>query len=145
MANVLREDEVSTETIKRLFEQAFFKTKLDKDGDLYITDGLDFPIWVIVDEEQKLIRFTTWARRDADSKESRPYSETDSNFLNQRIILPSFHVDQADNPRLFASYFISYDEGVIDSHIVNLARRFAGAFAYGGNTLDQQNPIDVVH
>jgi hypothetical protein len=35
--------------------------RIDEDGDLYITDGLDFPIWVSVDTDQRLIRFFTFA------------------------------------------------------------------------------------
>ena len=46
---VIDEDDVSTEALLQLFRRAFLKAKIDDDGDVYITDGLDFPIWVAVD------------------------------------------------------------------------------------------------
>jgi hypothetical protein len=61
---VINEDDVSTEALLQLFRRAFLKAKIDDDGDLYVTDGLDFPIWVAVDTEQQLIRFFTFMQRE---------------------------------------------------------------------------------
>ena len=64
---VIDEDDVSTEALLQLFRRAFLKAKIDDDGDVYITDGLDFPIWVAVDVEQRLIRFFTFMQREEGS------------------------------------------------------------------------------
>ena len=64
---VINEDDVSTEALLQLFRRAFLKAKIDDDGDVYITDGLDFPIWVAVDVEQRLIRFFTFMQREEGS------------------------------------------------------------------------------
>src|SRR5829696_1821705 len=71
MAKVINEDDVSTEALLQLFRCAFLKAKIDDDGDVCITDGLDFPIWVAVDFEERLIRFFTFMQRD----EGRPFTE----------------------------------------------------------------------
>jgi hypothetical protein len=64
MPAVTPEDHVSLDWLKDLFSRAYFKASIDGDGDLYLTDGLDFPIWVTLDEEHKLIWFFTYMRRD---------------------------------------------------------------------------------
>src|SRR5215213_5904924 len=94
---VIDEDDVSTEALLQLFRRAFLKAKIDDDGDVYITDGLDFPIWVAVDVEQRLIRFFTFMQRD----EGQPFTEAAANHANATVILPSFHV-RCDRERLAA-------------------------------------------
>src|SRR5215213_1657886 len=85
---VIDEDDVSIEALLQLFRRAFLKAKIDDDGDVYITDGLDFPIWVAVDVEQRLIRFFTFMQRD----EGRPFTEAAANHANATVVLPTFHV-----------------------------------------------------
>ena len=60
---VINEDDVSTEALLQLFRRAFLKAKIDDDGDIYIAHGLDFPIWITVDTDQRLIRFFTFMHR----------------------------------------------------------------------------------
>src|SRR4051812_22357649 len=60
MATVLDEDELSIGSLRDLFVSAFFKAEIDSDGEIYITEGLDFPIWLSIDEEQRLIRMFTF-------------------------------------------------------------------------------------
>jgi hypothetical protein len=43
-ATVIPEDAVSIAALDELFKRAFFKTKIDEDGDLYVTGGLEVPI-----------------------------------------------------------------------------------------------------
>ena len=44
MATIIPEEEVSIETLHTLLDRVFFRAKLDEDGDLYVADGLEFPI-----------------------------------------------------------------------------------------------------
>ena len=94
---VINEDDVSTEALLQLFRRAFLKAKIDNDGDVYITDGLDFPIWVSVDSDQRLIRFFTFMQRD----EGRPFTAAAANHANATVVLPTVHVrcDHKDGSR----------------------------------------------
>jgi len=63
-ATIIPEDAVSIAVLDALFKRAFFKTKTDEEGHIYITAGLEFPIWVRGDAERKLITFFTFMHRD---------------------------------------------------------------------------------
>jgi len=128
---IINEDDVSTAALLQLFRRAFLKAKIDDDGDVYITDGLDFPIWVSVDTEQRLIRFFTFMERE----EARPFTETAANYANATVVLPTFHVRCDRKDRLSSHYVMTFADGVIDTHVITAARRFAGASAYGAQQL----------
>ena len=130
---IINEDEVSTEALLQLFRRAFLKAKIDDDGDVYITDGLDFPIWVAVDTEQQLIRFFTFMQRE----EARPFTAAEANHANATVVLPTFHVRCDRKDRLSSHYVMTFADGVIDTHVITAARRFAGASAYGAQQLDE--------
>jgi hypothetical protein len=130
---VIHEDDVSTDALLQLFRRAFLKAKIDDDGDVYITDGLDFPIWVAVDFEQRLIRFFTFMQRE----EARPFTEAAANYANATVVLPTFHVRCDRKDRLSSHYVMTFADGVIDTHVITAARRFAGASAYGAQQLDE--------
>ena len=130
---VMNEDEVSTEALLQLFHRAFLTAHIDDDGDVYITDGLDFPIWVSVDTDQRLIRFFTFMERD----KGRPFTEAAANHANARVVLPTFHVRCDHKDRLCSHYVMTFADGVIDAHVITAARRFAGASAFGARKLDE--------
>jgi len=44
MTSMIPEDAVSIDALNDLFQRAFYKTKIDGDGDLYVTGGLEVPI-----------------------------------------------------------------------------------------------------
>ena len=124
---------LSTEALLQLFRRAFLKAKIDDEGDVYITDGLDFPIWVCVDTEQQLIRFFTFMQRE----EARPFTAAEANHANATVVLPTFHVRCDHKDRLSSHYVMTFADGVIDTHVITAARRFAGASAYGAQQLDE--------
>jgi hypothetical protein len=130
---VINEDDVSTEALLQLFRRAFLKAKIDDDGDVYITDGLDFPIWVAVDNNQRLSRFFTFMQR----KEARPFTAAEANHANATVVLPTFHVRCDHKDRLSSHYVMTFADGVIDTHVITAARRFAGDSAYGAQKLDE--------
>jgi hypothetical protein len=47
---------------------------------------------------------------------------------------PSFYVVASEPDRLYATYHASYEDGIIESHVVGMARYFAGACVYGART-----------
>src|SRR4051794_18361244 len=82
-ATIIPEDTVSIASLNELFRRAFFKTKIDEDGDLYVTGGLEVPIWIRVDAERKLITFFTFMHRDLN--EHPPFTEAVANHLNTTV------------------------------------------------------------
>ena len=130
----LTEDEVTTDALLALLRRASLTAHVDDDGDIYITDGLDFPIWVSVDTEQRLIRFFTFMRR---SEHQPPVTATDANHVNATVVLPTFYVRADHKDRLCSHFVLPYVDGVIESHVIAAARRFAGASAYGAQKLDE--------
>jgi hypothetical protein len=58
-SHIITEDEVSIARLQSVLEAAVFDVKMDRDGDLYVTDGLEFPSWVRLPEDEKLIIFVT--------------------------------------------------------------------------------------
>ena len=123
-ATIIPEEAVSIAALNELFRRAFFKTKIDDEGDIYITAGLEFPIWVRVDAERKLITFFTFMHRDLN--EHPPFTEALANHLNATVTLPSFYVVASEPDRLYATYHASYEDGIIESHVVGMVRFFAG-------------------
>ena len=132
IAAVLNEGEVSIESLRDLFQRAFFRAEIDSDGDIYITEGLELSIWLSIDDEQRLIRFFTFVSWDEDVQ---AISENGLNHLNATIILVTFYVRNGQPGRLYSNYFMSSADGVIDSHIINMARRFSGASMFGAREL----------
>ena len=138
-ATIIPEEDVSVAALNALFQRAFFKTKIDEDGDLYVTGGLEVPIWVRVDAERKLITFFTYVCRDLN--EHPPFTEALANHLNTTVTLPSFYVVASEPDRLYATYHASYEDGIIESHVVGIARYFAGACVYGARTTTMDEHI----
>ncbi len=130
---VTPEEEVSIAWLLKLFERAFFTAAADGDGDIYITEGLEFPIWIRVLEEERLIRFFTFLQHDPE--EHNPITERSANHLNATILLTTFYVNQHEPGRLYADYVLPYTHGVVNAQIVAAARRFAGASLYGAQKL----------
>ena len=135
MGNIIPEDDVSVESLNDLFKRTFHTTEIDADGDLYITDGLEIPIWISVDDQQKLIRLFTFPWRDLET--NPPFTERSANLLNRTVAVPTFFVDQSRPDRLCAHHFLSFRDGLIDSQFVGLVRRFASASVYGARRLEE--------
>jgi len=51
--------------------------------------------------------------------------------------MPTFYVRNDHKDRLCSHYVMTFAEGVIESHLISVARGFAGASAYGAERLDE--------
>ena len=146
MATIIPEEDVSIETLQALLHRAFFRAKLDEDGELYVTGGVEFPIWVGVDDERKLIRLFTFASRELDKDPA--YTEADANGLSGSVVLAAFYVDPERPERLNAHHFLSFEDGLIDAQFITLVRRFSVAVLYGARQLDEaedRTPARLAH
>ena len=123
--SITPEESVTVEWLHTLFKEPYFSARIDADGDLYITSGLDFPIWVTLHPDHKLLRFFTYVRPG-----EQPLPQATSNFLNANVLIPSFHVRNDEKDRFHAKYVLPYEGGVLDAHVVSAARAFAGSCVY---------------
>jgi hypothetical protein len=128
--SITPEEDVTVEWLQTLFKEPYFTARIDQDGDLYITNGLDFPIWVTVERDPKMLRYFTYVRPG-----EQPLTEAASNFLNATVLIPSFHIRNDQKDRFHAKYVLPYDGGVMDAHVVSAARAFAGSCVYAAQSL----------
>ncbi len=85
--------------------------------------------------ERRLITFITFV--EADPARHPPFTAEAANHLNTSVLLPTFTVLAAEPGRLYADHVLTYADGIIDSHLVCLLRRFAGAVRHGAHMLDE--------
>src|SRR4051794_3495169 len=104
MGIVISEDDVTTEALMQLFHRAFLRAQLDEDGDVYISEGLDFPIWVSVDREQRVLRLFTFMDTDEDDVR---FTQAGANHLNATA-MPTFYVRCDRKGRLCSKHFMTF-------------------------------------
>ncbi len=51
---IIAEEEVTIPRLSSVLDAAFIDHEIDDDGDIYITDGVDFPLWIGLLSDQKL-------------------------------------------------------------------------------------------
>lgn len=115
------EGQITLDRLKQILDAAFIDSEIDSEGELFINDGLDFPVWIGLEPDRKSLNIYTCVgirRSDADAVPV-------VNLLNQRLILAQFHVkDRA----LWANYWMSIDTGLLSRQFVLNLRRFATIF-----------------
>jgi Putative bacterial sensory transduction regulator len=124
-SHMISEGEVSLARLQSVLETAVFDVKMDRDGDLYVTDGLDFPSWVRLPEDEKLIIFVTYQKFDDPDEEDWPAR---MNEINHRTPLVQFH--WCGNA-IFGHYAMSYEGGLNGRQFIKMLRRFSSTFAQG--------------
>ena len=67
--DILNAEDISTEVLKELLDEAYMEVAIDEDGDLLVTDGV--PVYVLTGPEGQFVRFVTLVkpREDASSQE----------------------------------------------------------------------------
>jgi len=87
-AYIIQEAEVSVERLRSLLETAVIDLELDAEGDLYLTGGVDFPLWVCLDRDRKLIELLTFIGKVATDAATVALR---LNKLNSNFALGQFH------------------------------------------------------
>ncbi|RTL61834.1 MAG: hypothetical protein EKK41_26465 [Hyphomicrobiales bacterium] len=118
---LIEEEHVTLPRLKQVLDSAFIDSEIDTEGDLFVSQGLDFPIWVALEPDRKALNiYTCVGIRISDA---RAFSAV--NELNQGLILAQFHVkDRA----LWANHWMSIDNGLLARQFVLTLRRFATIF-----------------
>jgi hypothetical protein len=120
-AQVIQEAEVTVERLQSILETAVIDLELDDEGDLYLNDGLDFPIWVRVDHDRKALELFTFIRKVAADAATVALR---LNGLNSNFALGQFHhLDDA----IYSMHCVSFDGGLLPRQFVKTVRRFSGS------------------
>lgn len=114
---------VSPQTLKVLLDQAFMDSRFDDAGDLYVSDGIPFPAWVIIDSPRKLIHFQTYV---ATQPLDAATGATIANELNKALIMVQFHVQESS---LHGNAWLSYEGGISHKAFIRTLQHFSSVFA----------------
>lgn len=128
----LLEQEVRTETLVAALQAAVIDTKIDGNGDIYITDGLDVPMWIIIDHKSHLIcMHLCWS--------SKCLLE-DINELNATYRIVKFTAS-ADN--ILANYHMTFRYGFDTRHFIAMSRHFASICRHAFGELKQSHKVST--
>jgi hypothetical protein len=120
-AQVIQEVEVTVERLRSILETAVIDVELDDESDLYLTGGIDFPMWVCVDPDRKTLELFAFIREVATDI---PTVALRLNELNATFLLGQFHlIDDA----IFSRHVVSFDGGLLPRQFVKTVRRFSGS------------------
>ena len=121
----IAEDEVTIPRLSSVLDAAFIDHQIDDDGHIYVTDGIEFPLWIELLKNRKLVTlFTYWSVDD----------ERDANWLarvndmNSKIMLPQFSYCRGS---VWGGYWMTFEGGLNVRQFVKILRFFSGAFAAG--------------
>ena len=118
---LLSEEEVTPSRLSAVLEAEYIDQQMDDDGDIYVTEGVDFPLWIHLMSDQKLVKLFTYYSVDEQS-------EVDwvarVNEINTRIEVPQFCYAQ---DAVWATYWMTYAGGLNIRQFMKMLRRFSSA------------------
>jgi hypothetical protein len=123
----IAEDQVSVARLSDVLQSAFLDHEIDN-GDLYISDdGVEYPFWVAVAEEPKLVEFFTYFTPEKPAPVDWLKRVND---LNGTIRVPQFSFQR---DAVWGRYWMTYEGGLSVRHFIKMVRRFSGAFRVAVN------------
>ncbi len=129
----IAEDEVTITRLSGLLEAAFIDHCIDDDGDIYITDGVDFPLWVQIETDRKLLDlFTCYS---VDDQQAADWVNR-VNDMNREITVSQFSYGR---DAIWGHYWMTYDGGLSVRQFVKMLRAFSGAFQAGVLLLESES------
>ena len=119
-AAIIPEHEVTIASLLAVLEAAYIDHDLDEDGAIYVRDGIDFPLWIRLMPEQKLLLVTFFPVDDQPDVDWTARA----NELNCRIEVPQFCYAR---DAVWASYWMTYAGGLNLRQFIKMMRRFSSA------------------
>lgn len=130
------EQSASTDAIMQAFDNAAMSATVDEDGDVYVSDGADFPFWVKLLTDRDMVCFSTY-RLLAPDVDLATAAER-ANRASAAVVLPQFFaVEVGESRRFCGMYYLPYTYGIDPRLIVRMGRRFAGAYRVGLREFDE--------
>ena len=135
----ISEHEVTNARLSSLLDTAFIDHEIDDEGDVYITDGVDFPLWVHIESDRKLLVLFTYCAVDDQPAENWLARVND---MNEKIAVPQFAYRR---DAVWGSHWITYDGGFNVRQLIKMLRIFGGAFRAGLQLRgrDTENPSEL--
>ena len=112
-------DAITAESVAKLFQGAFLKARVDKDGDVEVEDE-GVVTWIRVFPEKKLLSFFALFRFAKGAPREARLELV--NTMNDKVVVARFCA--MDSGTLYADYFLSFEEGLTPAQIVRAYRWF---------------------
>ena len=127
--NILRSHEVSNESICAMFNRSRAEARIDKNSDVFVPAGFDYPFWARVNKTAKEITFGAQAfpiSSSVNSSEIQIISEQ----ANEKLGNFFMEVDTRTRhgPILFSLHTIKYQDAVPKRMLLRAAKEFSSAF-----------------
>lgn len=128
--------EFTEENIKKVLDEAHFETEIDSDGDIYISEGLEFPCWVGINLENETLRIMTYAvlQDDADELQSLQLA----NRINTKFFP---NVVAINDGKLESYYHVILDQSMSEKHLITILRRCSSSFVNAVREEDSEELI----
>jgi hypothetical protein len=127
-ARLIPEDQVTLQRLSDILDATYCEAVIEEQGDIYVTEGVEIPLWLRIRTDGKLIvMFTAY-----DAETEIPVDRI--NTFNATIILPQF---SREGSVLWGRYWLTYDGGLNVRHFIKMLRRFSGAFRTAVEELKQ--------
>ncbi len=122
--------DITLEGIAQAFEAAAIKCKVDEEeNELYLSDGVAFPFWLMIDAKAKRFKFSTHIKTREGTSRERLMEFTHE--LNDQYVTVRFTAAVAnDNGNVFlhGDYFLYTAFGIIVPQLILTAKNFADIF-----------------
>lgn len=114
---IWQEDDVTTERVAELLDNAFIKYEIDSDGDFVVElDG--YRALLIIDAKRKMLKLLMSFSLNGGSEEEK---DAYANHLNKNYVFAGFHTHESS---IVGEYYFTYDGGILPYHIVWNLRKF---------------------
>lgn len=128
--------DLSLETFRKVLDEAHFTFETDGDGDLYISEGLEFPLWINVNEDEKLLKIITFASLAENADEF--LSLQLANRINVNFFPNAVSVSDG---KLESYFYVFLDEVMSEQNLIRILRNCSSAFV---NAVRQEDTDDLI-
>ncbi|MDD2721843.1 MAG: hypothetical protein PHH47_11110 [Gallionella sp.] len=136
----INEQDMSVETLERLFRSAFFKTSQEGENGLVVQVSADRSVRIHIDRQHNLLFFFKVFGFKGGAEQSRRIDL--ANRINNSVILVRASVPDDHTDSLVLDYYLSYQEAVLAYQVVNAARDFSDVAVKAVNQFDSDDIIE---
>ncbi len=136
-SKIISKVEITTERLSEVLGSAYMENVIDDDDHIYVTGGVDFPMWIALQKASSIIRIFTYVPfRDEDVSDDLAFALV--NRMNRHYI-PN-QVYRVDNA-LYSAYSIFPVDGISERAFVEAVRRCSSAFTAAVRDCDEDDLI----
>lgn len=133
LPNIIDECSVNRGCISRILTSTSMNFEVDEDDVFYVMENLEFPTWLSIDRDRKLIVLQTYIDAEVDNESALLDA---INGLNSQYIIVQFHLrDQ----RLFGFQWLPFEGGLNPVHLLGMLRLFSSVFAEAARAILDSN------